>query len=553
MRVDEEPDLVMMSPYKDIDLDDTPIVVLGCKGRHFFTVETLDGIIGMKDVYNVDPKSGAYYDLKVNIQLAPSIPQCPTCREPVRQYATQRYNRLVNRAVIDEMSKRFVVSGQQELQQLSSQLQSVEQSLEDTRAKMLRSTSQEVVKAISNRYVKLGQLETSARKFLQRMNERHKPSHRLYEAIMHVTSKHDDLSNTMANMTLTSTNSSKKPDRDQRITLGGRFYHLKVRQSTLNDKFELLHGFKSSSISFPGGSPIDRSGSFLSDCEQLIKVCKDANSPNLAVEATMYYANIACQLGTSGTAVTSQIARIRDSAKALLEDAEKMCGSAFQGRDQLKMGIEQSLLLLGREFYAEVTKEEIDAIKRAMVSGRGGIATHSGHWYNCENGHPVSTSKEHCIPCANFCSSLSASAACRCSLLLVRNVAPKLVARVTQPLLVSLVRGTWKVEVSRAKALNSDCRSVALAQHILTGSQKDGKEWMGGLDAVLRRESVHITISHVPDLSPVLRLRSLQKILFTFILSMMILMMLTSGIAYSSSMLQTYKTPMLKPKCVTLS
>ncbi|KAJ4399128.1 hypothetical protein N0V91_009660 [Didymella pomorum] len=385
---DEEPDLFMMSPYKDIDLDDTPIVVLGCKGRHFFTVETLDGIIGMKDVYNVDPKSGAYYDLKVNIQLAPSIPQCPTCREPVRQYATQRYNRLVNRAVIDEMSKRFVVSGQQELQQLSSQLQSVEQSLEDTRAKMLRSTSQEVVKAISNRYVKLGQLETSARKFLQRMNERHKPSHRLYEAIMHVTSKHDDLSNTMANMTLASTNSSKKPDRDQRITLGGRLYHLKVRQSTLNDKFELLRGFKSSSISFPGGSPIDRSGSFLSDCEQLIKVCKDANSPNLAVEATMYYANIARQLGMSGTAVTSQIARIRESAKALLEDAEKMCGSAFQGRDQLKVGIEQSLHLLGREFYAEVTKEEIEAIKRAMVSGRGGIGTHSGHWYNCENGHP---------------------------------------------------------------------------------------------------------------------------------------------------------------------
>jgi hypothetical protein len=40
-----------------------------------------------------------------------------------------------------------------------------------------------------------------------------------------------------------------------------------------------------------------------------------------------------------------------------------------------------------KEWYEEVSPEELAAIKAAMVSG---IATHSGHWYNCENGHPVS-------------------------------------------------------------------------------------------------------------------------------------------------------------------
>lgn len=40
--------------------------------------------------------------------------------------------------------------------------------------------------------------------------------------------------------------------------------------------------------------------------------------------------------------------------------------------------------------YEEVTPDELAAIKTAMVSGSGGIATHSGHWYNCRNGHPVS-------------------------------------------------------------------------------------------------------------------------------------------------------------------
>ncbi|KAJ5520817.1 hypothetical protein N7463_001270 [Penicillium fimorum] len=38
--------------------------------------------------------------------------------------------------------------------------------------------------------------------------------------------------------------------------------------------------------------------------------------------------------------------------------------------------------------YETVTLEELQSIKTAMVSGRGGIASHSGHWYNCVNGHP---------------------------------------------------------------------------------------------------------------------------------------------------------------------
>ncbi|CRL28667.1 unnamed protein product [Penicillium camemberti] len=38
--------------------------------------------------------------------------------------------------------------------------------------------------------------------------------------------------------------------------------------------------------------------------------------------------------------------------------------------------------------YEEVTPEELASIKIAMVGGRGGMATNSGHWYNCTNGHP---------------------------------------------------------------------------------------------------------------------------------------------------------------------
>lgn len=41
-----------MKSYREIDVDETPVVVLGC--GHFFTGESLDGILGMSDVYEVD-------------------------------------------------------------------------------------------------------------------------------------------------------------------------------------------------------------------------------------------------------------------------------------------------------------------------------------------------------------------------------------------------------------------------------------------------------------------------------------------------------------------
>lgn len=67
-----------------------------------------------------------------------------------------------------------------------------------------------------------------------------------------------------------------------------------------------------------------------------------------------------------------------------------MC-SQLQGSQTsaLREAVEVTMRLHEGPRYEEVTPEELAAIKTAMVSGNRGIATHSGHWYNCENGHPV--------------------------------------------------------------------------------------------------------------------------------------------------------------------
>lgn len=70
-------DLLEMKTYGEIDLNETPIVFLGY--GHFFTAETLDGLMGMADVYSQD-EDGKFTGLQdVPAALARDIPRCPDC------------------------------------------------------------------------------------------------------------------------------------------------------------------------------------------------------------------------------------------------------------------------------------------------------------------------------------------------------------------------------------------------------------------------------------------------------------------------------------------
>jgi hypothetical protein len=82
---DARVDLLKMKLYNQIDLDETPIVVLRC--GHFFTAETLDSYVGMGEVYEIDGY-GEFTRLKDTAELARAIPRCPDCQCPVRQHAT---------------------------------------------------------------------------------------------------------------------------------------------------------------------------------------------------------------------------------------------------------------------------------------------------------------------------------------------------------------------------------------------------------------------------------------------------------------------------------
>jgi hypothetical protein len=307
--------MIMMSRYADLNLDESPIVVLGC--GHLFTIETLDGHIGLKDVYQLDGKTGRFSGLIENAELAASVPQCPNCRSPIKQYVTQRYNRLLNRAVLDEMSKRFIVNGQQEFQQYEGRLDELRTELEKSRAEVVPTTAvqirgeaaheltmQFINDAIGNRSDETISLMNDVKSFRRRVESQNQPTYKLHQAIVHNLAQSPSLDEELAKLTVDNSAKSAKRDRDQRITFGGSLLEIKVRCLVLEDSFDIARAVTSKRyntslpLSFPSGAPDKKTEQFLKDCKKLIDDCILESLPKLAVEATLYYARIAQLFGS---------------------------------------------------------------------------------------------------------------------------------------------------------------------------------------------------------------------------------------------------------------
>lgn len=415
MKSEESPDIILNTLYRDIDLNESPIVVL--RYGHFWTIETLDGHVGLKDVYDMDPRTRRFISLIDDRELQAVVPKCPGgCGVPIQQYATQRYNRLINSAVIAEQCRRFIAIGLQEMQKLEGRIDGLRDDLDGSRKKLIASlndkaqpqamvqhlsdhTVQNLEKTIRDRCTDSAKLVNTIKAFQKRSSAQHQPGNKLHNAIIHSANQTASLDTAMANLSLDAPPTTPKPHLDLRISLGGRLLELKVVCLTLEYKFgctriaqEKLPA-STSLVKIFGGPPANQVFQAMSLCRKLITDCINGNLPKLAVETILYYARIAQLSGSSGIAQDgdrTKALEYRDTAKTLLEEAEKLCNNAFRDRDTLLQAVDHYKKLLDKEFYEEVSAEELKAIKQAMVTGRGGISTHSGHWYNCANGHPVS-------------------------------------------------------------------------------------------------------------------------------------------------------------------
>jgi hypothetical protein len=387
--------------YSEVDLNDSPIIALGC--GHFFTGETLDGMIALSVVYTTD-KSGNYDGFQDgSSNLTTPIPSCPECRCPMRQFATKRYSRLLNQVVMEETCKRFLSKGQRDIAQLEEKLQDLEATLESTRKTFNERRSVGSIDT-RRRYSALNILEKEATRLEQRMNANHQPTKKLLDAIRtrQSTVKRKD-----------STNVLTLPAIDRQVTLGAGLVRIKVRDLMLRDKVALNRLGCSKFDNLDQVSLNKLILDFLKSAQDLISQAQEANLPRIVIQGTLAYTSIGrlysppvsrlptvvCITSSNGkgsckTELSLDRGTLRETARSLLDNAVDLLNSSashLPDADTLRPAMEAMRRLFEESRYEKVTADEVEAIRAAMVSGPRGIASHSGHWYNCINGHPVSS------------------------------------------------------------------------------------------------------------------------------------------------------------------
>jgi len=247
-REDNRVDLLEFKTYKEIDLDETPIVVIDC--GHFFTAESVDRLVSMGQVYQADGE-GRYTGLSKPSEML-AVPCCPDCKRPIRQFATRRFNRIVDMAVMDETAKKFRIQGEAELEGFRKRAAEAEQSLRDSQATFLLTQRDLEVKtaavaeggakystSVSRRYAVWRILEDNITKFCSRMGTEQQPSKKLHDAIIKAKEK-QPLESRLARLTVNDNTHITIPAPDNQIILHAQQLLLSVRMSILQDQVAVV-------------------------------------------------------------------------------------------------------------------------------------------------------------------------------------------------------------------------------------------------------------------------------------------------------------------------
>ncbi|EYB34237.1 hypothetical protein FG05_11696 [Fusarium graminearum] len=375
-------DLLEFRKYSEIDLDEAPIVVLGC--GHFFTGETLDGLVGLGEVYHTD-MSGNFTGMKnMSGTLAQKTPCCPDCKRSIRQFATRRYNRVINRAVMDEICKRFLIKGQAALDKLNKKLAKLETALATSRRSSSLGPHHTATTFFRERHAGIKSLEKSAESLLKLMGEENQPAKKLINAIATSQSAATGGFNSITQLMEALKLSHSAPG-DQ-LLLGARLVILEAQQIQLMDAF-MVSKSKGKKL-HENALDLPCMDEWFKTCLAIMKDAMDVKLNRIVIATILGLAKIA--RGDAWTAkpeARSKSARKESVhikvARDLLPIAVDRC-SKLGDNDVLKKRV-GDMVELYKPRHEEVTPEELASIRSAMVTGPHGMATHSGHCLRSEN------------------------------------------------------------------------------------------------------------------------------------------------------------------------
>ena len=439
-------DMVCMETYKEIDLDENPVIFLAC--GHFFCMDTIDGLMQMRDVYEYDNEDNIISQRPQENwikTIKQSQTRCPSCRGPLTDIL--RYNRVAKGIMIEVLTQKFLLTAHREFLSLEQRMSDIEQELNHTRkcslevevgnlygptqvtgttASMLPNP---IPPLISRRHARLMKVSKETTQYIASVTREEQPYVRIHALVADCIRR-----KRIADSTYTVDDTSVV----LRNRLLGQALFLRAAWARLYDLLEIheLRALKDRPAEKLrlAKSILKSLGKLQAGCKQMEQDAVAAHQPRQQVEAKLYHARfVGIELkfpaapppppnpeafrlriqndetvAETSARIMADIARemremreyheqvqnheatIRNKREAelqSLEEALTICRQYVGSTSGLKPQVEEAKKMVrALVFFTPVTSYEMRAVYDAMRAELKG----TGHWYYCVNRHPAS-------------------------------------------------------------------------------------------------------------------------------------------------------------------
>ncbi|KAK1712410.1 hypothetical protein BDP67DRAFT_437551 [Colletotrichum lupini] len=397
-------DLILMDDYVSVDLDEEPCIFPDC--GHFYTYTTMDGQMGLRDLYDVSPegvptavKSGSHPFSVTDIKV------CPDCRGSLRNIS--RYGRIVRRGLLDESTRKFISWAHSVKQKLTDAFFAAQDNLQKMEKNKfsfpttqlgfpmpqsvfaLRGSRQQQMTHLfkltgNTRHAVLKTLRNQIANFLRSVRKEEQPYQRVAHLVWHVNKRRQ---------------TSDYSFDESAIQMGGVLdamtLSLRCDLLLVSDYISLCRNMTDNDSGGAESASIDPMP-YIKDCKQLIETARMRNYSRLEVEGHIclamfcYFAppDDAKPTTDAPEAPKAENSPTKESMIKLGEDhlleAEKII-KANPSAATMASEVETARRMLhDGVFYSEVSNDEMRAVYAAMSKEFLG----TGHWYTCRNGHP---------------------------------------------------------------------------------------------------------------------------------------------------------------------
>ncbi|KAH8805391.1 hypothetical protein F5884DRAFT_799194 [Xylogone sp. PMI_703] len=385
-------DLFMFEEYREIDIDKDPLIFPRC--GHFFTVSSLDGVMKLKQHYDIDPATNKIIRPKALSRIPHSemaTKSCPECRMPLRDI--NRYNRIVKIMMLDEATRKFVSHSNQQYTKLIDDVIKREKRIEEERKSFMLEWSPEaggskvqdqINKSVEAYQEQRNNLQKRINKFTKSVSKTEQPFVRVND-LFTVTAARQ-------NKSTLNTFEFDESNIQAGFHLKGQCLHLRLTWTILWD-LDTIYNNRSLDprmLATIRDEITTKLKGMLNKCDSLASASQKANHPQQEVEARIYHAlfsvlslnNSKDQGESLGVAEESAI---RDKEMENLEECEKLYEKHKGTMAHLKEEIEKAKRVVrGATFYSAVTTDEKREVYKALATQFSG----TGHWYYCRNNHP---------------------------------------------------------------------------------------------------------------------------------------------------------------------